>query len=241
MVQILNQVTVCVTVLTLEVLLNAAARTTVGLATGPSPIKPPANCSCSDGKDGPKGPPGPRGPPGPPGPRGSDGSGSGVVSGTAYTRWGNSTCANGKDVDTVYSGIVVGRFYHRIFGLVFSSEPMCLQNVYEAEVNRLDQNEDQLRVLPCAVCYAKGRSTSLVIPGQGVCPPGWSDEYHGYILSSMSKSKPLATYLCVDTHRLQESEYEELGLYAVELDNQLGVCNGYQCRDKQVECVVCSK
>lgn len=236
----LNQVTVCIAVLTLEILLSVVC-TSVALAAGPPPINPPANCSCSNGRDGSKGPPGPRGPAGPPGPRGSDGSESRVAPGTTYMRWGNSTCASEKDVDTIYSGIVVGQIYHRIFGFVVTSEPMCLQNVYEAEGNSLDQHEDQIKALPCSACYAKGRSTSLVIPGQRACPQGWREEYHGYVLSSMSKSKPLAAYMCVDAHVLQESDYDELGLYAVELFHNQPICDGYECRRKNVECVVCSK
>jgi len=37
---------------------------------------------------------------------------------------------------------------------------------------------------PCAVCYAAGRSTVLMVPARTQCPPdGWTTEYAGYLVT----------------------------------------------------------
>lgn len=233
----------CASALVLNVFLVIAITMTVGFSHGGPPIKPAVNCSCPDGKDGSQGPPGPRGPPGPPGPRGPEGSGSSVViiTGTTYTRWGNNTCLNGKEMSLVYSGIVVGQFFHRVVGLVFSSEPMCFPSHYEAVENLRKEQDGGTPVLPCSVCYAKGRSTSLMIPGQHVCPLGWTKEYRSYIMTNLSKFNHLASYLCVDSYALQAPNFEKLGLYTFRVDDHPDLCNRQDCHGKKMECVVCSK
>ena len=41
---------------------------------------------------------------------------------------------------------------------------------------------------PCAVCYAAGRSTILMVPARTQCPDGWTTEYAGYLASQYTSS-----------------------------------------------------
>jgi hypothetical protein len=37
---------------------------------------------------------------------------------------------------------------------------------------------------PCAVCYTSTRATKIAIPGRTSCPPSWTREYYGYLMTS---------------------------------------------------------
>ena len=37
---------------------------------------------------------------------------------------------------------------------------------------------------PCAVCYVKSCGSMLMMPARNDCPYGWTEEYHGYLMTS---------------------------------------------------------
>ena len=54
--------------------------------------------------------------------------------------------------------------------------------------------------IPCAVCFVPARPTVLMIPGKARCPPTWTREYFGYLMSEATKWERggRSTYECVD-------------------------------------------
>ena len=36
---------------------------------------------------------------------------------------------------------------------------------------------------PCAVCYVESRGSMSMMPARNDCPSGWSEEYHGYLMT----------------------------------------------------------
>ena len=171
------------------------------------------------GLNGESGPPGPRGEPGPPGSLNIDGSlppGTPTKSaGAVYVRWGRTTCPNITGTELVYTGRAAGSHYSNSGGgsnfqcLVedpenFDFGPMSARAsyMYGAEYettgnvplsNRPLQNEN----VPCAVCYVSSRATVLMVPGKYSCPPRWTREYYGYLMSERYNHYR-STYECVD-------------------------------------------
>ena len=35
----------------------------------------------------------------------------------------------------------------------------------------------------CVVCFAKARGSMLMMPARNDCPSGWTEEYHGYLMT----------------------------------------------------------
>ena len=72
--------------------------------------------------------------------------------------------------------------------------------VYSAEYQVPDfppyagkQNHD----VPCAVCRATDRGSSMMIPAKMTCPAGWTREYHGYLMSE-NYVHSSTEFVCVD-------------------------------------------
>ena len=55
--------------------------------------------------------------------------------------------------------------------------------------------------IPCAVCRVIGRSTLLMMPAKTTCPPDWTSEYKGYLMSAHYRHVHQSEYLCVDKKR----------------------------------------
>ena len=51
---------------------------------------------------------------------------------------------------------------------------------------------------PCAVCFVKSRGSMLMMPARNDCPSGWTEEYHGYLMSEHYGHKRSSDYICVD-------------------------------------------
>jgi len=51
--------------------------------------------------------------------------------------------------------------------------------------------------MPCAVCQIPTKSHQLTIPGVDNCPPGWTLEYDGFLVSSLIAQQK-ADYTCLD-------------------------------------------
>lgn len=85
-----------------------------------------------------------------------------------------------------YTGTIVGAAYG------FSSR----NNIFDESNVDTDLGGNPA---PCAVCYARDRSTTLMIPARPQCPPGWTIEYGGYLASEWSSSdRKRSSFVCWD-------------------------------------------
>ncbi len=97
---------------------------------------------------------------------------------------------------------------------------------------------------PCAVCHVTTRSAVLMIPGKTKCPPNWTREYYGYLMSERHVHHR-SMYECVDKgmESLAGSAGDTNGalFYHVEAVCNVGIpCPPYN-NYKEINCVVCSK
>ncbi|XP_015751730.1 PREDICTED: short-chain collagen C4-like isoform X6 [Acropora digitifera] len=210
------------------------------------------------GDQGPFGNTGSQGPQGAKGERGKDGNGT---SGVNYVRWGNTSCPNGTQI--VYQGIIGGEHYTHYGG---GSQYLCLprnpkydkyQNgrqmagsVYgtEYEVSQYNGNPFDRNLhnhdAPCAVCFVKSRGSMLMMPARNDCPSGWTEEYHGYLMSAKTGHTHSTEFVCVDGNPeyVLGSKQNNNGalLYPVE-----GVCGSLPCppyvEGRELTCAVCTK
>ena len=99
--------------------------------------------------------------------------------------------------------------------------------------------------IPCAVCYVPARPTVLMIPGQARCPPSWTREYFGYLMSEYAaeKSRHRSMYECVDRDTQSLSQSPEFGsvFHLVEANCNTGLSCPAGTAEKEVNCVVCTK
>ncbi|XP_015751840.1 PREDICTED: short-chain collagen C4-like isoform X1 [Acropora digitifera] len=225
---------------------------------GPPGIRGPKGEAGKPGKNKPfPGPPGPKGDQGPQGAKGERGQGNGVN----YVRWGRKSCPNGTQI--VYQGIIGGEGYNDFGG---GSQYLCLprnpkydkyqnghQNggrVYGTEYevsgnngNPFDRNLHD-HDAPCAVCFVKSRGSMLMMPARNDCPSGWTEEYHGYLMTEHHGHKHSRDFICVDSNPeyVHNSKHNKNGalLYPVE-----GVCGSLPCgpyvAGRELTCAVCTK
>ena len=97
---------------------------------------------------------------------------------------------------------------------------------------------------PCAVCFVKSRGSMLMIPAQNDCPYGWTEEYHGYLMTAYYDHANQKDYVCVDKdpeYVLGSKESKDGALlYHVE-----GQCGSLPClpyvNHRELTCAVCTK
>ena len=139
-----------------------------------------------DGLTGRDGVPGAQGPTGPP------------SGGVTYTRWGKSSCPQIQGTELIYSGITGGTHYTHAGGganhlcmphdpeysttLTYRAGAQEHANVYGSEYEAPIQGTRNHEI-PCAVCYVSTRPTVLMIPAKASCPPTWTREYYGYLMT----------------------------------------------------------
>ena len=210
-----------------------------------------------DGLPGRDGVPGAQGPAGPPGPQGPPGPPSG---GAIYTRWGKSSCPQIQDTELLYSGIMGGTYYDEIGGgtnylcmpqdpeysstLTYRAGSQGHSYVYGAEYQSPVQGTNQHNV-PCAVCYVSSRPTVVMIPAKASCPPMWTREYYGYMMSA-SRGHHRTTFECVaaEQESLPGSHPDTNGalFYHVEAaTGEAGLPSPPYNGDQELNCVVCTK
>jgi len=193
------------------------------------------------------------------GPQGPPGLRSG---GVVYTRWGKTSCPNVSGTELVYAGRAGGTLYHHKGGaanhLCMPDDPDYLHYgpgvqgysyVYGAEYQ---SHNGQLlsgvteHNVPCAVCYASTRVAVTMIPAKTHCPPTWTLEYSGYLMSeaSLYSYHSRTMYECVDKNP------ESVPGSATNTDGTLfyhveASCNGMACPpydpQKELTCAVCTK
>ena len=99
--------------------------------------------------------------------------------------------------------------------------------------------------VPCAVCFSSMRETVLMMPAKPTCPPSWTLEYAGYLMSNYGSSSHYRTmFECVD------KDPESIPGSAGSTDGALfyqaeANCNGLPCPpydpQKELTCAVCTK
>ena len=210
------------------------------------------------GRDGLPGRDGVRGLPGPPG-QGKEGPAGPKSGGATYTRWGKSTCPGISGTEEVYSGSTAGSHYTHSgagsnhlcmfkvpeYTIPYSSSGPTLKSyIYGAEYEYPLQGSHGHNV-PCAVCHVTTRSAVVMIPGKTTCPPTWTREYYGYIMTEYYGNKRSSMYECVDKamESLPGSSPRTLGALFYHVEAVCG--DGLPCPPynnyKELNCVVCSK
>ena len=209
-----------------------------------------------DGLPGRDGVPGAQGQAGPPGPQGPRGPPSG---GAIYTRWGKSSCSQIQGTELLYSGITGGSFYTHTGGganylcmpqdpeysttLTYRAGVQDDSYIYSTEYHSPRQGTSNHNV-PCAVCYVSSRPTVVMIPAKASCPPTWTREYYGYMMSA-HLGHQRTTFECVDAEQesLPGSHPDTDGalFYHVEArTNERGLPSPPYIGDKELNCVVCT-
>lgn len=197
------------------------------------------------------------GPPGPPGPPGKDAFHG--KSGIKYVRWGRTTCPGGAQI--VYKGLMGGGNYNHQGGgvnyLCLPSSPkydkyknghQSAGYVYgvEYEVSSFNPFKKSLHDhdAPCVVCFVKSRGAMLMMPARNECPTGWTEEYHGYLMTAFHNHRKQYDFICVDedAEARPGTRANKNGalLYPVE-----GVCGSLPCHPyvagREFTCAVCTK
>ena len=158
--------------------------------------------------------------------------------GVVYTRWGKSACApNGTK--TIYSGqmAVVGTANYLCLPQTSKKGQKMYPPIYDKEIEKSTvlQNTN----LPCATCLGLERSTKLMIPSESSCPPNWTKEYYGYLMSSSVSEN--GQFLCVDKSSIatvkMENHSDAIKFRYIKVDckeSDLSECGG------KLVCTVCT-
>ena len=97
---------------------------------------------------------------------------------------------------------------------------------------------------PCAVCFVKSRGTVLMRPARNDCPSGWTEEYHGYLMTEHRGHKKQRDFICVDENAESvpgtSANKDGALLYPVQ-----GHCGALPCKPyvagREFTCAVCTK
>ena len=116
----------------------------------------------------------------------------------------------------------------------------------EYEVNTVNPFKKNLHDhdAPCVVCYVSSRGSMLMMPARNDCPSGWTEEYHGYLMTERHNHPHSSDFICVDSYPeyVPASHANKNGalLYPVE-----GRCGSLPClpyvEGQELTCAVCTK
>ena len=99
--------------------------------------------------------------------------------------------------------------------------------------------------IPCALCYTPLRSDKIEIPARISCPPSWTREYTGYLMSSQfGANRHRSNYECVDENAVgipgSEANINGHLFYFTEV-----LCSTINCppyvEGNELACVVCTQ
>ena len=97
---------------------------------------------------------------------------------------------------------------------------------------------------PCAVCHTESRGSHVMIPSRNVCPPGWTLEYKGYLMSAYHGHKGRTQFICVDDDA-KATTGSHTGKHGALLYFAESYCGSLPCppysTGKELTCVVCTK
>ena len=179
--------------------------------------------------------------------------------GVSYVRWGRTDCRSPATL--VYSGSAAGQHYTHKGG---AGNPLCLPNapiydryagssqnyIYGAEYE-INANQPYKiskyhnKDVPCAVCLAKKKSDTIMVPARNVCPHGWSLEYKGYLMSGHYSHAGRQEYQCVDNNPTiipgRDKHTDGYLLYTVGVACGYGLPCGPFVSGRELTCAICSR
>ena len=178
--------------------------------------------------------------------------------GATYIRWRKSSCPGVTGTELVYSGIAGGSWYTQDGG---RSNYLCLPEDpgYSSTLTNRALRQNHLFIhgaeyhnpiqgthdhnFPCAVCHVSTRPTVVMIPAKASCPPIWTREYYGYLMTEY-KTYRQATFECVDQamESLRGSQARTNG--AIFVYSEATFFSGLPCPPysdhQELNCVVCT-
>ena len=185
---------------------------------------------------------------------------------TTYIRWGRKDCETKTGTSLIYHGYAAGSWYsHSGNGVgpiclpAPKSQPLEYNDYVQPGLQRMSLlygaeyetqyfqhlSEKHNYNIPCALCEVNGRTTTLMLPGLKSCPNGWTEEYHGYLMSNAHNHASQTQYTCVDEHmkglKGTQANDDGLLLYTIEIDNHPSLCPPFDGSGQELSCAVCTK
>ena len=182
-----------------------------------------------------------------------------TTGGAVYIRWGRTTCPSTPGTELVYAGLAGGSHWSHSGGgadkLCLSSHPQYLsyqsghQNTaflygaeYEIYGRQPFRSMNQHNV-PCAVCSVS-RGRLLMIPARTSCPPSWTREYYGYLMSERFNHPSRSTFQCMDKNP-QSVPGSGKDINGALFYHNEATCTGLPCppyvAGRELTCAVCTK
>ena len=97
---------------------------------------------------------------------------------------------------------------------------------------------------PCVVCLTKSRGSMLMMPARNDCPSGWTEEYHGYLMTAYHGHRSSKDFICVDgdPEYVAGSGANKDGALLYPVQGQCGSlpCGPYVA-GREFTCAVCTK
>ena len=172
--------------------------------------------------------------------------------------WGRTDCSSEPGTQRLYEGIAAGSRWDVKGG---ASEYLCLPKtpkyssyhpgvqpdspLYGVELqlqNGSPYSGKHEHNVPCALCFAVGRSAAFTQPASTDCPRGWTTEYTGYMMTERQNHNR-DSVVCLD------KDLESVPGSAASTDpatfyHMNANCNGLPCPpydpEKELTCAVCT-
>ena len=114
------------------------------------------------------------------------------------------------------------------------------------EVNTGSLFKDTYHNVPCAVCEVSTRVMHYMIPAKATCPPSWTLEYRGYIMTSyIGGDRGRSPFECIDEDQESLPGSASVASGRFVLHHVEAGCSGIPCPpydpNKELNCVVCTK
>ena len=181
--------------------------------------------------------------------------------GVVYTRWGRTTCPDTPGTELVYAGRAGGTHYTHKGG---AADYLCMPEspeylsftpghpggspVYGVEYETGGDYPGPLASVdehnvPCSVCSTTARVMVLMLPAKTQCPPSWTLEYNGYLMTAHNTHHRTA-FECMDKDPecIPGSAGNENGALFFHTE---ATCTGLPCppydTKKELTCAVCTK
>ena len=99
---------------------------------------------------------------------------------------------------------------------------------------------------PCVVCFVQSRGSMLMMPARNDCPTGWTEEYHGYLMTEYYGHKKQLDFICVDkdAESIPGSQANKDGALLYFVEGRCGIGNlpcGPYVNGRELTCAVCTK
>ena len=180
--------------------------------------------------------------------------------GVTFTRWGKACCPSSSNL--VYSGYAAGGFFNQagngannicmptdpeyLSPTTPSTKSLLYGGEYQSFGTKIFETAVHDYNVPCAVCNAPTKSTSLMIPAMTKCPAGWNREYYGFLTAQKFDHARNTAYDCVDADpdgipgTSRNTDGTLFYFVALQTCNRGLPCGPYQAR-KAIPCVICTK